>query len=178
MQFIVGTPDHHHFHASLNALKRGKHVYCEKPLTHSVWEARELTKAARKAKVSTQMGNQAQASNETRRVQEFILDDAIGPIRKARVWTDRPSRGLFDEYWPQGVQRPNGSPSVPDSLDWNLWLGPAPERPYHPNYLPTKWRGLARLRDRCSRRHRLSFLRPCLSSVKTACPNLHRGFLH
>ena len=138
---IVGTPDHHHFHASLNALKRGKHVYCEKPLTHSVWEARELTKAARNAKVSTQMGNQAQASNETRRVQEFILDDAIGPIRKARVWTDRPSRGLFHEYWPQGVQRPNETPPVPDSLDWNLWLGPAPERPYHPDYLPTKWRG-------------------------------------
>ena len=87
------------------------------------------------------MGNQAQASNETRRVQEFILDDAIGPIRKVRVWTDRPSRGLFDEYWPQGVQRPNETPPVPDSLDWNLWLGPAPELPYHSDYLPTLWRG-------------------------------------
>jgi predicted dehydrogenase len=138
---IVGTPDHHHFHASLYALKRGKHVYCEKPLTHSVWEARELTKAAGAANVATQMGNQAQASEETRRLQEFILEDAIGPVRKVHVWTDRPSRGLFDEYWPQGVSRPSDTPPVPDTLDWNLWLGPAPERPYHPAYLPTKWRG-------------------------------------
>jgi predicted dehydrogenase len=138
---IVGTPDHHHFHASLNAVKRGKHVYCEKPLTHSVWEARELTKAARAAKVSTQMGNQAQASEETRRLQEFIMDDAIGPVRNVHVWTDRPSLGLFGEYWPQGVARPSETPPVPDSLDWDMWLGPAPERPYHPAYLPTKWRG-------------------------------------
>jgi predicted dehydrogenase len=138
---IVGTPDHHHFHASMAAIRFGKHVYCEKPLTHSVWEARELTLAARKAGVATQMGNQAQASEQTRVVQEFVMDGAIGQIREAHIWTDRPSRGLFDEYWPQGVARPSDTPVVPDTLAWDLWLGPAPERPYHSAYLPVNWRG-------------------------------------
>lgn len=138
---IVGTPDHHHFHASMAAIRLGKHVYCEKPLTHSVWEARELTLAARKAGVATQMGNQAQAAEQTRVVQEFVMDNAVGAIREAHIWTDRPSRGLFAEYWPQGVARPTDKPAVPNTLDWNLWLGPAPERAYHSAYLPVKWRG-------------------------------------
>ncbi len=138
---IVATPDHHHFFASMSAIRLGKHVYCEKPLTHSVWEARELARAARFAKVATQMGNQAQANEETRRLQEFVIDGAIGPIHEVHIWTDRPSRGLFAEYWPQGVTRPTDSPAVPDTLDWDLWLGPAPLRPYHPAYLPAKWRG-------------------------------------
>jgi predicted dehydrogenase len=138
---IVGTPDHHHFPASMAAIRLGKHVYCEKPLTHSVWEARELTKAARQAGVATQMGNQAQASEQTRIVQEFVMDNAVGPIREAHIWTDRPSRGLFDEYWPQGVTRPTDEPNIPETLDWDLWLGPAPQRTYHSAYLPTKWRG-------------------------------------
>ena len=138
---IVGTPDHHHFHASMAAIRLGKHVYCEKPLTHSVWEAREVTLAARKAGVATQMGNQAQATEQTRIVQEFVMDNAIGQIREAHIWTDRPSRGLFEEYWPQGVSRPADTPEVPGTLSWDLWLGPAPERPYHSAYLPAKWRG-------------------------------------
>ena len=138
---IVATPDHHHFHASMEAIRKGKPVYCEKPLTHSVWESRELAKAAKKAGVATQMGNQAQASDQTRVVQEFVMDNAVGQIREAHIWTDRPSRGLFDEYWPQGVSRPTGNPSTPDTLDWDLWLGPAPDRNYHPAYLPKKWRG-------------------------------------
>lgn len=138
---IVGTPDHHHFHASMAALQRGKHVYCEKPLTHSIWEARELTLAARKAGVATQMGNQAQASENTRLIQELVMGDAVGPIREAYIWTDRPSRGLFGEYWPQGVDRPTETASVPSTLDWDLWLGPAPARPYHSAYAPFKWRG-------------------------------------
>ena len=138
---IVAPPDHHHFHASMAAIRLGKHVYCEKPLTHSVWEARELTRAAREAGVATQMGNQGQATENTRLVQEFVLDNAIGQIREAHIWTDRPSRGLFEEYWPQGVSRPMATPAVPDTLAWDLWLGPAPDRPYHPAYLPTKWRG-------------------------------------
>lgn len=138
---IVGTPDHHHFPASMAAIRLGKHVYCEKPLTHSVWEARQLTAAARDAGVATQMGNQAQAAEETRLVQEFVMDSAIGQIREAHVWTDRPLRGLSDVYWPQGVPRPTDRPPVPDSLAWDLWLGPAPERPYHPDYVPFRWRG-------------------------------------
>ena len=138
---VVATPDHHHFHASMAAIKLGKPVYCEKPLTHSVWEARELAGAARKAGVATQMGNQAQADEQTRLVQEFVLDNAVGPIREAHIWTDRPSRGLFDEYWPQAIDRPAETPSIPDTLAWDLWLGAAPDRPYNPAYLPVKWRG-------------------------------------
>ena len=138
---IIATPDHHHAFAAMEAIKRGKHVYCEKPLTHSVWEARRLATAAREAKVATQMGNQGQASEQTRRLCELVWSGVIGPVREAHIWTDRPSRGLFDEYWPQGLARPKETPPVPASLDWDLWLGPAPQRPYNPVYLPFKWRG-------------------------------------
>ena len=138
---IVATPDHHHFHASMAAIRMGKHVYCEKPLTHSVWEARELTLAARKAGVSTQMGNQAQAGEQTRVVQEFVMDNAIGQVREAHIWTDRPSKGIYGEYWPQGIVKPSATEKVPSTLDWNLWLGPAPNRGYNSAYLPVKWRG-------------------------------------
>lgn len=138
---IVGTPDHHHFHASMMAIAHGKPVYCEKPLTHSVWEARELTRAARSKGVATQMGNQAQANEQTRLVQEFVMDRAIGEIREAHIWTDRPSKGLFGEYWPQGVDRPSAAEAVPDTLDWDLWIGPAPYRDYHSAYAPRNWRG-------------------------------------
>ena len=138
---VIATPDHHHAFAAMEAIKRGKHVYCEKPLTHSVWEARQVTQAARVAKVATQMGNQGQASVETRQLCELVWAGAIGKVHEAHVWTDRPARGLFDEYWPQGMTRPKDTPPVPATLDWDLWLGPAPLRPYHPAYLPFKWRG-------------------------------------
>jgi predicted dehydrogenase len=138
---VVATPDHQHAIISMAAIKMGKHVYCEKPLTHTVWEARQLAQAAREHKVATQMGNQGQASEATRRLSEMIWDNAIGPVREAHIWTDRPSNGLFDVYWPQGVDRPQDTPAVPKTLDWDLWLGPAPSRPYHPAYLPFKWRG-------------------------------------
>jgi predicted dehydrogenase len=138
---VVGTPDHIHAFASIAAMKLGKHVYCEKPLTHSVWEARRVAQAAREAKLATQMGNQGQASEETRQLCEMVWAGAIGPVREAHIWTDRPSNGLFNEYWPQGVARPKDTPDVPDTLDWDLWIGPAPMRPYHPAYAPFKWRG-------------------------------------
>jgi len=138
---VVATPDHHHAFAAMEAIKRGKHVYCEKPLTHSVWEARRLAQAAHEAKVATQMGNQGQASEQTRRLCEFVWAGVIGEVHEAHIWTDRPSQGLFKEYWPQGVARPADTPPVPATLDWDLWLGPAPLRPYHPAYLPFKWRG-------------------------------------
>jgi predicted dehydrogenase len=137
----VATPDHVHAPASMAAIKRGKHVYCEKPLTHSVYEARMIAQAAREHKVATQMGNQGQASPETRLMCEYIWDGAIGAVREVHVWTDRPANGLFNVYWPQGVDRPKDTPAVPDTLDWDLWLGPAPYRPYNPAYLPFKWRG-------------------------------------
>lgn len=138
---VVATPDHSHAFASIAAMTLGKHVYCEKPLTHSVWEARQVATAARERKLATQMGNQGQASEDTRRLCELVWADAIGPVREAHIWTDRPSNGLFGEYWPQGVNRPQETPSVPGTLDWDLWLGSAPDRPYHPAYLPFKWRG-------------------------------------
>lgn len=131
---LVATPDHTHAVMSMWALKMGKHVYCQKPLTHNIHEARRLAKAAREAKVATQMGNQGLASERVRRVCEFISDGAIGSVREVHDWTDRP-------IWPQGIGRPQGRPPVPDTLDWDLWLGPAPQRPYHPAYLPFKWRG-------------------------------------
>ncbi|MCP5518833.1 MAG: Gfo/Idh/MocA family oxidoreductase [Verrucomicrobiales bacterium] len=138
---MVATPDHVHAPASMAAIKLGKHVYCEKPLTHSVYEARRVGLAAKEAGVATQMGNQGQASEDTRRLVEIVQAGAIGKVREAHIWTDRPSRGLFDVYWPQGVPRPADTPPIPDTLDWDLWLGPAPERPYNPAYLPFKWRG-------------------------------------
>lgn len=138
---VIATPDHQHAIIAMAAIRLGKHVYCEKPLTHTVWEARQLAQVAREHKVATQMGNQGQASEETRRLCELIWDNAIGPVREVHVWTDRPANGLFKEYWPQGVERPKDTPPVPATLDWDLWLGPAPERPYHPAYLPFRWRG-------------------------------------
>ena len=138
---MVATPDHVHAVASMAAIKRGKHVYCEKPLTHSVYEARMVTEAAREHKVATQMGNQGQAEEPTRLMCEHIWDGAIGPVREVHVWTDRPLNGLSKVYWPQGVGRPEDTPPVPETLDWDMWLGPAPQRPYHPAYAPFRWRG-------------------------------------
>jgi predicted dehydrogenase len=138
---VVATPDHVHAFASIAAMQRGLHVYCEKPLTHSVWEARQVALTARKHKVATQMGNQGQASEETRRLSELVWDGAIGKVREAHIWTDRPSQGLFKEYWPQGVPRPDDTPAVPEALDWDLWIGPAPYRPFNPIYAPFRWRG-------------------------------------
>jgi len=133
---MVATPDHVHAIASITAIKMGKHVYCEKPLTHTIYEARKLAQAAREHKVATQMGIQGHSGEGIRRLCEWIWDGAIGEVRKVHTWTDRPAR-----WWPQGVGRPKDTPPVPDSLDWDLWLGPAPYRPYNPAYVPFKWRG-------------------------------------
>jgi predicted dehydrogenase len=138
---MVATPDHTHALIALTAMKMGKHVYCQKPLTHTVEETRLMRKVAAEMKVATQMGNQGQASEQTRLIQEFIADGAIGPVRQVHVWTDRPMQGVFGVYWPQGVDRPTDAPSAPEHLDWDLWLGPASRRPYHPAYHPFKWRG-------------------------------------
>ncbi|MBO7525057.1 MAG: Gfo/Idh/MocA family oxidoreductase [Verrucomicrobia bacterium] len=138
---VVGTPDHTHAPASISAIRRKKHVYCEKPLTHTMYESMWVMKEARKYGVATQMGNQGQASEDTYRLCEMIQAGAIGKVRELHVWTDRPSNGLFGEYWPQGVNRPQGTPEVPKNLDWDLWLGTAPARPYNPAYHPFVWRG-------------------------------------
>jgi predicted dehydrogenase len=125
----------------MEAIRRGKHVYCEKPLTHSIFEAHLLTKAAREYGIATQTGNQGQASEQTRVICEYIWDGAIGQVHEVHVWAERPLRGINDVYWPQGIGRPTDTPPIPHYLDWHLWLGPAPYRPYHPAYLPFRWRG-------------------------------------
>ena len=130
----VSTPDHTHAVAAAMAIKMGKHVYCQKPLTHTVSEARILTKLARQHNVATQMGNQGHSNPDSRRLVELIQAGVLGEVKEAHVWTNRP-------VWPQGIDRPKEKPPVPDTLDWDLWLGTAPERPYHSAYVPFKWRG-------------------------------------
>ena len=129
---IVTTPDHTHAVAAAAAIQRGQHVYCEKPLTRTVHEARVLRNLARKHKVVTQMGNQGSSSNGLRRAVELAWSGAIGDIREAHVW------------FPSGngpLTRPAERPPVPTTLDWDLWLGPTEYRAYHPSYAPAKWRG-------------------------------------
>jgi predicted dehydrogenase len=119
----IAVPDHSHAVIAATAMKLGKHVYCQKPLTHDVAEARLLRDLARQYKVATQMGNQGSASDGLRRGVELVQGGLIGPVRKVYVWTNRP-------VWPQGLDRPAGSDPVPSTLDWDLWLGTAPSRPY------------------------------------------------
>src|SRR5512135_2777599 len=119
----IATPDHMHAVIAATAIKMGKHVYCQKPLTHDVYEARRLRDLAREYKVATQMGNQGSASDGLRRAVEVVQAGLIGPVRKAYVWTNRP-------IWPQGLDRQQGSDPVPAGVDWDLWLGTAPWRPY------------------------------------------------
>jgi predicted dehydrogenase len=131
---VVTTPDHHHAPAAIMAMKLGKHVYCEKPLTHSIHETREMRRVARQQKVATQMGNQGHSFDDTRRLVEVVQAGVLGEVREVHVWTDRP-------IWPQGMDRPTEAETPPPHLDWDLWLGPAPKRPYHSSYLPFNWRG-------------------------------------
>ncbi len=136
---IVATPDHNHAVITMLAMKMGKHVYCQKPLTHTVYEARMITEAAKKYKVQTQMGNQGRSSNEIRSLKEWIDDDAIGKVREVFAWTDRPVGGhAWDTFAVKAMSK--DKPPIPDGLDWNLWLGPAPYRDYHPDYHPLSWR--------------------------------------
>lgn len=132
----VSTPDHMHFLPAYRAVREGKHVYCQKPLTHTVWEARELTRAARAAGVATQMGNQGISHPKLRRDAEIVKSGALGAVLEMHCWTDRPGK-----WWPQGMRRPTDTPPVPKELSYDLWLGGAPARPYHPAWGHFKWRG-------------------------------------
>jgi predicted dehydrogenase len=131
---VIGTPDHTHAAIAMAAIRLGKHVYCAKPLTRTIHEARLLARAARDAKVATQMSVQSSASEESAAVCDWIWSGLIGAVREVHVWSDRP-------VWPQGCKRPAETRPVPTTLDWDLWLGPAPARPYHPAYHPFVWRG-------------------------------------
>ena len=143
---VVSTCEHTHAFAVLPALQLGKHVYCEKPLTHDVWEAGVILQAARAAKVATQMGTQIHAGENYRRVVELIQTGSIGPVREVHVWVSRAwGRQTEAEAKAHGDivsvrERPTGSMPVPVGLDWDLWLGPAPARPFHEVYWPgPKW---------------------------------------
>jgi predicted dehydrogenase len=135
----VSTADHTHAPASVMAMKMGKHVYCQKPLTHTVHEARVMRRVAEDYKVATQMGNQGTSHPGFRQGIEVIRAGAIGNVREVHVWTNRPTG--FWKQAPDVVARPTDTPPVPDNVHWNEFLGPAPERPYNPMYHPFAWRG-------------------------------------
>jgi len=132
---IVATPDHHHAIASALAMHHGLHTYCEKPLTRTIWEARQLARIARERRVATQMGNQSTASTNMRKAAAHIQAGTFGHVKEVYLWTDR-AKG----WWPQGVARPK-SGKAPKQVDFDLWLGPRPERPYADGYHPFAWRG-------------------------------------
>ena len=130
----VSTPDHTHCHAAVTAMRMGKHVYCQKPLSYSIGEARLMTETAKKYKVATQMGNQAHAGEPIRRAVEWIRAGVIGKIQEVHAWTNRP-------IWPQGLSAKPKAEEVPAGLDWDLWLGPAAATAYSSAYCPFSWRG-------------------------------------
>lgn len=131
---VVCTTDNLHAAVSAAAMRKGKHVFCQKPLTHTIYEARRVAEIARETGVATQIAVANQASEATRELCEWIWAGAIGPVRQVVNWSSRP-------FWPQGLERPKDSEQVPEGLDWDLWLGPAPERPFNRAYLPFVWRG-------------------------------------
>lgn len=138
---LIATPDHTHAVIAMAAIRAGKHIYCQKPLTHDIFEARRLTEAARSAKIVTQMGIQGRSSEGVRLIREWIEDGAIGEVREVDAWCS-------DSYYPWGHAgwspsspiRPTDTPAVPAGLNWDLWIGPAPLRPYHSLYHPVRWR--------------------------------------
>jgi len=133
---VVCTTDNLHAAVSVAAMKKGKHVFCQKPLTHTIYEARRMAEVAKQTGVATQIAVANQASEATRLLCEWIWGGVIGPVREVSNWSSRP-------FWPQGLERPKETEPVPAGLDWDLWLGPAPERPYNHAYLPFVWRGWA-----------------------------------
>jgi predicted dehydrogenase len=131
---VCATPDHVHAVVTVTAMRMGKHVYCEKPLTHNVWEARQVAKVARETGVATQMGNQGHSGEGIRATCEWIWDGVIGPIREVHAWSDA-------GRWVDHTGRPKETPPVPAGFNWDLWLGPREFRPYSPEYAPYNWRG-------------------------------------
>ena len=165
----VSTPDHMHAPISMSAIHRGKHVYCQKPMTHTIHEARQIAAAARKAKVVTQMGIQIHSSIEYRMATELIQAGAIGKIKEVHSWSDRPG-------WPQGRPRPKGQSPVPKELNWDLWLGVAPERPFVAGRLcAVRVAGDLGLRLRGPGRHGLPYHRPAFHGLEADQPQRRLG---
>jgi predicted dehydrogenase len=132
---MIGTPDHHHYPATVLALNHGKHCYVQKPLTHTMWEAKQLADYATRAKVATQMGNQGHANEGNRVIYEYVRNGLLGEIPEIHCWTNRP-------VWPQGITKPQGEDPIPANLNWDAWIGPAPMRAFKAGVYHTfKWRG-------------------------------------
>ncbi len=131
---IVTTPDHMHGMAAMWAMERGKAVYCQKPLTRTIWEAREMARAADKFGVATQMGNQGYSNDGTRQAAEIVWSGEIGDVTEVHAWTNRP-------IWPQGIDQIPATEPVPSTMDWDSWIGIAEDRPFSSEYAPFKWRG-------------------------------------
>ncbi len=165
---MVATADHTHAIIAATAITLGKHVYCQKPLTHSVYESRLLTKLAAKYKVATQMGNQGNSGIGVRQLCEWLWNDEIGEIREAHAWTDRP-------IWPQGLERPAEVMKVPETLNWDLFIGPAPMRPYNEIYTPWNWRGWWDFGTGAFGDMACHVLDPIYQSLRLGYPDLIRG---
>ena len=133
---LCATPDHGHAALSIMAMKMGKHVHCQKPLAHSPYECRQMGKVAKEMTVATQMGNFGQAGDGPRVLAEYIRAGAVGTVREVHAWTNR-----YPPISARGIPRPKDTPPVPPGMDWDLWVGPSPMRPYHPCYHPFSWRG-------------------------------------
>ncbi|HEY3937207.1 MAG TPA: Gfo/Idh/MocA family oxidoreductase [Bryobacteraceae bacterium] len=130
----VATPDHWHAPISIAAMKKGKHVLCQKPMTHNIADARRVAQVAREMKVAAAITVNNPSSANTQLISAWLADGAIGTVREVHNWSSRP-------FWPQGIERPKEVDPIPEGLDWDLWLGPAPERPFNKAYLPFVWRG-------------------------------------
>jgi predicted dehydrogenase len=130
----VATPDHWHAPISMAAMRKRKHVLCQKPMTHTIGEARRVAQMARDTRVATSLTVNNPSSDSTRLISEWLADGAIGQVREVHNWSSRP-------FWPQGIGRPREEEPVPEGLDWDMWLGPAPERPFNQAYQPFVWRG-------------------------------------
>ena len=162
---IVATPDHTHAVIASRVMQMGKHIYCQKPLTQTIYEARYLRDLAARTKVVTQMGNQGSADNGLRRAVEVIQAGLIGQVREVYVWSSRP-------VWPQGINRPAGSDPVPTSLDWDLWIGPAPMRPFKRGRLyALQLARVARFRHRRVGRHGVPHGEHALQSPQVGVPD-------
>jgi len=160
---LCATPDHWHAFVTVAAIHRGKHVYCEKPLTHNIYEARAVAKAAKEAGVATQLGNQGRSSEGNRLTCELVWDGAIGKVREVHAWSGASG-------WAGGRGRPKDRPPIPDGFDWELWLGPKPSRPYHPAYAPYNWRGWWAFGTGCVGDMAVHNLDPAFAALKLGHP--------
>jgi hypothetical protein len=165
---MVATADHSHAGIAATALTLGKHVYCQKPLTHSVYESRLLTKLAAKHKVATQMGNQGNSGDGVRQLCEWIWNGEIGEVKEVHTWTDRP-------IWPQGLQRPAKVMPVPKTLNWDLFIGPTQVRPFNDIYTPWNWRGWWDFGTGAFGDMACHILDPVYQSLKLGYPSKVRG---